>query len=57
MHPGSSQEAQDELTDLMTVMYMLIQHAVSFPEDLEDLYSSLSPSPYTLAPVTQTLTP
>lgn len=42
MQPRSSQEALDELTDLMTVMYMLIQHAIVFPEELDEVYSSLS---------------
>ncbi|CAN8095320.1 unnamed protein product [Discula destructiva] len=41
MRPSSSQEAQDELIDLMTVMYMLMQHALVYPEELDKLSSDL----------------
>lgn len=37
----NAQEAQDELTASMTVMYMLIQHALVYPEELEELNSVL----------------
>lgn len=41
MAPSDSQDAQDELTDLMTVIYMLIQHTLVFPEEFQALSSSL----------------
>lgn len=37
----NSQEAQDELVNLMTVMYMMIQHTLVFPEELSSLSSQL----------------
>lgn len=42
MPPSKSQDAQDELTDLMTVMYLLIQHTLVFPLEFEALSASLS---------------
>lgn len=42
MQGSSAQEAQDELTNLMTVMYLMIQHAIVYPEELSVLYAQLS---------------
>lgn len=39
---ANTQEAQDELTDSMTIMYMLIQHALVYPEELHELQLELS---------------
>lgn len=44
MPSSTSQDAQDELTDLMTVLYMLIQHTLIFPDEFEALSLSLSRS-------------
>lgn len=41
MQGSSAQEAQDELTNLMTVMYMMIQHAIVYPEELVTLHTQL----------------
>lgn len=38
---ANTQEAQDELAGSMTVMYMLIQHALVYSEELHDLSSDL----------------
>lgn len=38
---ANTQEAQDELAGSMTVMYMLIQHALVYPEELHELQSDL----------------
>ncbi|KAL0944049.1 transmembrane hyphal anastomosis protein ham2 far11 [Colletotrichum truncatum] len=35
VQPGGAQEAQDELINLMTIMYVIIQEALSFPKELE----------------------
>lgn len=57
MHASGSQGAEDELTNLMTILYMLIQHALVFPEELDELPSRLSPSPPPFAtPITHVLT-
>lgn len=39
--PGGTQEAQDELINLMTIMYVIIQEALSFPKELETTRSEL----------------
>lgn len=49
MPSGSSQDAQDELTDLMTVLYMLIQHALVYPDEFKALSLSMSWSPCPLS--------
>lgn len=41
MQATNTQEAQEELVNLMTVMYMVIQHALAFPEELTALSSQL----------------
>lgn len=41
MQTNDPQEAQDELVNLMTIMYMLMQHALVFPEELAALLSQL----------------
>lgn len=41
MQGSSGQEAQDELMNLMTVMYMMIQHAIAYPDDLDALRKQL----------------
>lgn len=41
MQGSSAQEVQDELTNLMTVMYMMIQHAIVSPEELGALHTQL----------------
>lgn len=41
VQPGGAQEAQDELINLMTIMYIIIQEALSFPKDLEATRSEL----------------
>lgn len=41
MPTSNTQEAQDELVGSMTVMYMLIQHAIVYLEELHELYSDL----------------
>lgn len=44
MQGSTAQEAQDELMNLMTVMYMMIQHAIVYPEDLDGLRKQLGTS-------------
>lgn len=44
MQGSTAQEAQDELMNLMTVMYMMIQHAIVYPEDLDALRKQLGTS-------------
>ncbi|KAF6805251.1 hypothetical protein CSOJ01_09627 [Colletotrichum sojae] len=39
--PGGAQEAQDELINMMTIMYVIIQEALSFPKELEETRSNL----------------
>ncbi|KAK2065615.1 N1221-domain-containing protein [Colletotrichum caudatum] len=39
--PGGAQEAQDELINLMTIVYVIIQEALSFPKELETTRSEL----------------
>ncbi|GKT85004.1 LOW QUALITY PROTEIN: required for hyphal anastomosis [Colletotrichum tofieldiae] len=41
VQPGGAQEAQDELINLMTVMYVIIQEALSFPKELAVTRSEL----------------
>lgn len=41
MPTANTQEAQDELAGSMTVVYMLIQHALVYPEELHELQSDL----------------
>ncbi|KAK1539720.1 uncharacterized protein CCOS01_01034 [Colletotrichum costaricense] len=41
VQPGGAQEAQDELINLMTIMYVIIQEALSFPKELEATRSEL----------------
>lgn len=41
MPTANTQEAHDELTGSMTIMYMLIQHALVYPEELDHLHSDL----------------
>ncbi|KAK1993044.1 N1221-domain-containing protein [Colletotrichum falcatum] len=41
VQPGGAQEAQDELINLMTIMYVIIQEALSFPKELETTRSEL----------------
>lgn len=41
MPTANTQEAQDELASSMTIMYMLIQHALVYPEELHELQSDL----------------
>ncbi|KAK1594869.1 uncharacterized protein LY79DRAFT_512176 [Colletotrichum navitas] len=41
VQPGGAQEAQDELINLMTIMYVIIQEALSFPKELEITRSEL----------------
>lgn len=38
---GSAQEAQDELINLMTIMYIAIQETLSDPEDMSSSYAKL----------------
>ncbi|KAI8164171.1 Striatin-interacting protein 1 [Colletotrichum sp. SAR 10_70] len=41
VQPGGAQEAQDELINLMTIMYVIIQEALSFPKELESTRTNL----------------
>ncbi|GJC82140.1 Factor arrest protein 11 [Colletotrichum liriopes] len=41
VQPGGAQEAQDELINLMTVMYVIIQEVLSFPKELAVTRSEL----------------
>ncbi|KAK2023045.1 N1221-domain-containing protein [Colletotrichum zoysiae] len=41
VQPGGAQEAQDELINLMTIVYVIIQEALSFPKELETTRSEL----------------
>ncbi|KAI8286623.1 hypothetical protein K4K60_000265 [Colletotrichum sp. SAR11_57] len=41
VQPGGAQEAQDELINLMTIMYVIIQEALSFPKELESTRANL----------------
>lgn len=38
---GSQQEAQDELMNLMTIMYICIQETLNDPEDMASAYNKL----------------
>ncbi|KAH9241677.1 hypothetical protein K456DRAFT_1745195 [Colletotrichum gloeosporioides 23] len=41
VQPGGAQEAQDELINLMTIMYVIIQETLSFPKELESTRTNL----------------
>ncbi|OLN84492.1 Factor arrest protein 11 [Colletotrichum chlorophyti] len=41
VQPGGAQEAQDELINLMTIMYVIIQETLSFPKELETTKTEL----------------
>ncbi|PSR90819.1 hypothetical protein BD289DRAFT_430307 [Coniella lustricola] len=41
MESVNAQEAQDELMNTMTIMYMMIQHALVYPQELSVLYTEL----------------
>lgn len=41
VQPGGAQEAQDELINLMTIMYVIVQEALSFPKELESTRTNL----------------
>ena len=47
---ASPQEAQDELMNLMTIMYIAIQETLSDPEDMSSAYGKLRASPHTAPP-------
>lgn len=41
LHATNLKAAQDELVNLMTLLYMVIQFTIVFPEDLSSVYSQL----------------
>lgn len=47
---ASPQEAQDELMNLMTIMYIAIQETLSDPEDMSSSYGKLRMSPCSPCP-------
>jgi len=44
MPPNSLQEAQDELTNLMTIMYIMIQQTLGDPLEMASVYTKLRAS-------------
>ena len=42
---ASSQEAQDELMNLMTIMYISIQETLNDPDDMSTVYGKLREYP------------